>query len=483
MKKCQKFINEHFVFWEKSPALFYGISLLIGTSSYLFWPFPWNWVFLLAWGGYLSILRRWQPFILLLSGALYSFCLSGNVATSAKIGYFSCSSLKPHTSPFVKNLQYRGMITVDGQKIPCTVHSPFKEDHPKANCDYILKGALVKRGERESLFRAKEWIPVEKTWSFAEMRFQLKEKMRAFLEEKLQRPRVASFLGSLLTGDVEDRMLRYEFNKLGLQHILAISGFHFAILIAFCSFALGLFLPSKWKYIVLLLMINVYFVFVGTLAAVQRSYLTALFFLIAKLLKKRSSGVNLLGAALFIEVLLDPFISMDLGFQLSFLSCFGILLFRPLFLPFALTLFPKRATEGLNVMAKHGYLLSSFLREAIAITLAVNAALLPLILIHFQSFPLVSFLYNLFYPFLVGLALFLLLFSLLLFLCFPPLSIPCFWLTDLFTEELLNLSSYPPLFLNQKIHFGNFPAWLLPIYLFALFFMAIRKRNEGALDY
>lgn len=451
--------------WQKSPALLYGIALLVGTSSFLFWSFPWNFIWPVCFCAYLIYIRKWAPLLLLFFGILYSHFLATDLQTAA-IGYFSPSILKPHQSPFAKGLLFQGTLTAEGQKVPCSVSYAFTEDRPKANQDYILKGQLKKRGPYDYLFQAKEWIRVPKTYSLAELRFQWKERLRHFLEQHLHRPRVAAFLGSLLTGDVEDRSLRYEFSKLGLQHILAISGFHFAILISFCSFFLGLFLSPKPKYLFLLLAINLYFLFVGSVPAVQRSYLTALFFILGKWMNRPSTGLNLLGASLLIEVLLNPLVAASIGFQLSFLSCIGILLFRPLILK--LFSIPR----PLTLLDQHGYLALAFLKEAVAITLSVNIVLLPLILYHFHTFPLLSLLYNLFFPFLVSVALFLLLLSLLLYFLFPPLSL--FFLTDFLTAQLLDLTAYPPLFLDYSIQCKSFPAWVIPPYLAILFAFAIR---------
>lgn len=458
----------HQTFWIRNPALLFGVSLLIGTSSCLFWPFLYGLPLTFLWGAYLIFLRRWPLLFILIGGYFYGHYFSANLE-SAKIGYFSPASLKPHSSPFTKSLLYTGMLTVDSSQVPCTVHYPLKKEHPPANSDYILKGTLKKHAPYAYAFRVKEWIPVPHTWSLAEFRFQMKERVRAFLDQNLHRPRVATFLGSLLTGDVEDRMLRYEFGKLGLQHILAISGFHFAILIAFCSYFLGLFLKNTPKILSLLVLVNLYFLFVGALPAVQRSYLTALFFLLGKLLRRPSTGLNLLGASLFIEVLLQPHLANNLGFQLSFLSCLGILLFRPLFLPFAQTLFPSRTR------------ITSFFREAISVTLGVNVAILPLLLFHFHSFPLLSLLYNLFFPFLVSVCLFLLLLSLLFFPLLPVFATPLFYLTDWLTAQLLELGSYPPLFLDHSLRL-SFPAPLIPPYLFLLFCISLLT-NTAHTDY
>lgn len=307
------------------------------------------------------------------------------------------------------------MLYIDGAKIPCSIHTKM-ENRPLANCDYIVSGALKQRGVFEYGFKAKQWLPLNKGFSLAEIRYRTKERLRRFLEVKLTSPRTASLLGSLLTGDVEDRSLRYEFSRVGLQHVLAISGFHFGLLTAFCSFFLSLFLPNRWKLIALLICVNGYFLFVGSSPAVQRSWLTASLYLFGKLIGRHTTGINLLGTSLCVETIADPLVTSNIGFQLSFLSCFGILLFYPLFERRIQSALPKRnltQTDHLTFIAKHGHLVSTFLRRALSLTLAVNLAIFPLLLYHFHQFPLLSLLYNLFFPFFLSLALFALLISFL----------------------------------------------------------------------
>lgn len=464
----------HALFWERQPALLFGLSLVVGTSSYLFWSAPFNWIWPFVWICYLAWLRLWPASVLLFGGILYSFLLYGTIPDGETTGYFSIASMQPHYSPFQKGVVYKGMLTLEQQRIPCSIYS-LKSPYKKADCDYLVRGKLVQRAPYDFMFKAKEWIPVEKTWSFAHLRYQLKEKFRLFLASKLE---TAPFLGALITGDVEERTLRYQFNKLGLQHILAISGFHFAILIAFCSYFLSLILPYRATLIALLIAIHLYFLFVGSMPAVQRSWLTATLYLVAKLIGRHSTGLNLLGVALLVEVLINPLICAHLGFQLSFLSCAGILLFLPLIEPLVTQILPQRDVEELSLPSQHGYLITSFLRQSICIGLAVNLALLPLLLYHFHQFPLLSLLYNLFFPPLISISLFGLLVSLLTHVLFPPLAVPLFALTDRLTKQLLELAEYPPIALDYSIKLSHLPPWLIPLYFFFLFSLAIRRKQS-----
>ena len=340
-------VHTHVLFWREHPALLLGLSLLIGASSV---PFSLLWFLYLLW------IRAYPSLLLTVAGILYAFCLNTMPPSNQKgTAYFSIASLKASQSPFQKGYIYRGSLYMDEQKIPCSVH--FSDDQrPMANCDYLLEGQLQQRTPFAYTFKAKKWTPVEQTRSLSEWRYQTKEAVRRFLEKKLPSPRVASFLSSLITGDIEDRTLRYEFGKLGLQHLLAISGFHFGLLIAFCSFFLKLFLPPRFRWIVLIIAVNVYFLFVGSLPAIQRSWLIAQLYLISQLIRRRSSSLNLLGVALLIEVMLDPHIYANIGFQLSFVSCTGILLLFQLFEKIITQFLPRRSvteTMQLDSLSRH----------------------------------------------------------------------------------------------------------------------------------
>lgn len=409
-------------FWEEHPALLFGISFLIGSGSFLHCPFPFNWIWPIGWIGYLLFLRNWPPIALLLGAILYSQLNDAQIEQGS-LALFSPSSLQHYQTPFTKGFIYKGMLTIDTKRVPCSIH--VKENPPSANCDYIVEGTLKKQNGQSYFFKVNEWTPVPKTWSLAQFRFDAKERIRQFFKEKLKGARVASFLSSLLTGDVEERSLRFEFTKLGLQHILAISGFHFAILISFCSFFLNLIMRAKYRLITLLLLIHLYFIFVGSVPAVQRAYLVTLFFLIGKLTHRHASPLNLLGAAMLVELILDPTLSSHLGFQLSFLSCIGILQFRPFFAHFIEKWLPDH--KNLTPLSMHGYLVSRFIKEALVTTIAVNGAILPLLLWHFHSFPFLSLIYNLFFPFLVSVSLLLVLLSIIAHLFSPFLSAPLWW--------------------------------------------------------
>ncbi len=444
------------------------MSLLVGISAPLFlgsflWP--------VIWGIYLLVCRFKAQTILLIGAIFYGFLHQiPPIPTQEISGIFSPSCLQPHHSPFQKGLLLKGTFSNPSFSVPCSIYLRG-EERPIANQSYVIQGVLQQRGPFDFVLKAKEWKPLPNSWSLAEMRYQTKERFRKLLFAKLPSPKVATFLSSLTTGDVEERQLRYEFGRVGLQHILAISGFHFGILIAFFAFCLKLFLSRFQRILTLFILVSAYYIFVGSSPAVERSYLTALFYLLSQLFNRSTSGLNLLGCAMGVELICNPATANNIGFQLSFLSCFAILLFVPPLEKAISFLLPKRNAaeiQSLTLLSKHGYLLSSFFRKALSLTLAVNLILFPLLLFHFHQFPLLGFLYNLFFPFLVGISLFLLLSSLIFHLLFPPIANLLYSITNTLSSFLLDLTVNPPLAIDFSIRAANIPISLVILYLLGL---------------
>lgn len=476
----------HNFFWKKHPALLLAISFLLGGGGYFY---PKVLFFLPPWLIYLALIEKsalFRGIFLCIFGWVYPFFLYSKAphleSPIYTEGIFHIDTLSPHQSPFQKGFLYKGSLSIP-EKIPCTICVP-PEKRKRADVEYWVKGFLFERSPFVYALKVDEWRPLNvqsKTFYLAERRYQYKEAFRSFLKKNLSL-KSAALLSSLVTGDVEDRSLRYEFGRLGLQHILSISGFHFALLISFLSIFLGLFLPEKIKYFVLTLALSAYFLFVGSAPAVLRSFLTAIFYLIGKILRRKASPLNLLGCAMLFELILDPLASLSIGFQLSFASCIGLLLLFSFFEKGLENVLPKRNLASLSTLTKpaiFGSMLSSYLRKSGATSLAVNAALLPILLFHFHKFPLLGLVYNLFFPFAVAIAIFLLLISLGIYLLSPFIGKFFLTITDIWTEQLLDITSYPPLFFDRSLLFDQMPFWLCVASLFSLFLFGVQKHFKS----
>lgn len=243
--------------WKKTPALFVALLFLIGYASAFFLPF-----LLLTFCTKRRLFWLFPLLAFFLFKSLYLPLPTEETGTAQ----FHIDEVKRHAGPVKMTWVYRGtLLTFEGDKryhkIPVSLYLPLQKKRPPATMDYTLQGTLTKISTGHYLFKAKgEWIPIEQTTSRAEWRFQQKEKVKQWVHSRFQEKKVATLLSALATGHLESRYLAYHFNQVGLQHLLAISGFHFALLSFFLWTVLKRFLPERWMALLLMILLSFYFI-------------------------------------------------------------------------------------------------------------------------------------------------------------------------------------------------------------------------------
>ncbi len=470
-------------FWVHHPALFAGLHLLIGSSLAL----SFHWIL------FAPIILLWIPFsrlnlkiiiqgvcLLLFSWGCTSFSFPHAHLPKQQlhgIGYFSIQSIKPFETIFHQRcLLYEGTMHYfeAGEnrifhRLPCSIiASPSSA--PKADQDYVIEGTLVQKGDYQCVCKPDRWKAVDRTWSAAQMRFNLKQKLQTFLHAHLHAPKVVTFFTALITGNIEDRSLSMEFNQIGLQHILAISGFHFSIMALFFGYILKKILPYSLAIIVLIVSLTGYFLFIGPSASVQRAWIAVIFYLIGQLFGLNSRPLNFLGLGLTIELLVNPLFVLNLGFQLSFLSTMGILLFYSFFKTKLNTIFIERSREEISLfplLDRYGYRVSQWIKANLSLNASVYLVSLPVLLFLFHRFPLLSLIYNLFFPWMVTWIFGLLLCALILSPISGPLANFIYLGITWSCEKLLMLTTEVPQIFNIYLRYKaeSFPILILVLTL------------------
>lgn len=475
------------------PAFFYGLHILIG-SAFAIAP-HWSYIPPLAALAFLA--KSHRQTLLALATTAATFAYAKTAYTFPQIpsqkamgsGLFNIDSLSLQSSPFHRSYVYKGTLssftTTEGvtwKNIPCRIYPNLKKGRPKADSDFQVTGTLIEKGPQTYVLKPSTLTPIEKSWSFAETRFLAKEKLHTHLKTLIPDKQACTFLTSMITGEIEERTLSLEFNRLGLQHILGVSGFQFVLLASFVGFILRLIFPYKIALVVLLCFLTSYFILLGNSPPVQRAWIAISVFLIGMLMNLRCTPLNALGVALIIEVLLYPPVITHIGFQLSFLCTWAILEVYPLMRKFFSQLLPIRTLDEvkkMNPWNQHGYIAVSLLRESLALNLSVHLIALPALLSLFHKFPLLSLAYNLFFPFGASLAFFLMLLALCFSIAFPPLGIALSYLCNTLTSGLLHLTSHPPVIADISIRVATFPLSFAVVFLTLLGFYTCFKRMSS----
>jgi competence protein ComEC len=189
----------------------------------------------------------------------------------------------------------------------------------------------------------------------------------------------ASFAAGLLLGSRKGMPdeLADAFQRTGLTHIVAISGYNITLVITL-MFGLFSFIPLKWRVLLTSLAIFVFVLLVGASAAVVRAGIMGILTLWALFAGRKSQVAFALLWSAVLMVILNPYtLLFDVGFQLSFASTLGLLLFEPML--------KKWIPPWEKALVLH---------EAFILTLAAQIGTLPLILFHFGRFSVVAPLAN-----------------------------------------------------------------------------------------
>ena len=180
--------------------------------------------------------------------------------------------------------------------------------------------------------------------------------------------------------DQVDRDLAADFTTVGASHVVAISGWNIAIVAASVA-ALGGGLARRRRAVLTATAIVLYVAFAGASASVVRAAAMAGVVLVARETGRAGRAAAALGWAVVLLLLVDPRLVGDAGFQLSSLATAGILAWAtPL---------------GAWLTAKTRGRLPRWLVECLAVSLAAQAATLPVVLVTFGRLAIVSPMVNL----------------------------------------------------------------------------------------
>lgn len=200
----------------------------------------------------------------------------------------------------------------------------------------------------------------------------------------------ASLMAGILLG-VEGGIpepVRQAFNDTGTSHIIAISGFNFAIIaglfVSFFGWLLG-----RWRgMLAAFLGIALYAVLAGASAGVVRAAIMGGLGVFAAQVGRRQYGLNSLAFVAGLMVLADPHVLWDVSFQLSFMATLGLILYAD---PLS-SWFTGLAARRLPLSTAQR--LAGPVGEYFLFTLAAQLTTLPLILFYFQRLSLISLVAN-----------------------------------------------------------------------------------------
>lgn len=208
-----------------------------------------------------------------------------------------------------------------------------------------------------------------------------------------------------------------QFSRLGIMHLLAVSGLHAGLIYIIFSRIFQFFrIPahSAWNRLLSSFLVWLYVMICGFPASAIRAAAMISLHGFAHIMHRAVSGVQIVFLVAFLHTLFQPEALFSIGFQLSYLAVLGILIFYPKIIKI-IQVSPKFLTR---------------IRDLAAISFSAQILTLPVSIYVFASFPVWFLLANIL---LMPIGLLIFYFGLTL-LVLPGLGLRLIWL-----EQFLNL--------------------------------------------
>jgi len=472
----------------KGNVLFICVAAIFGIvlSYFPLQPF----LLLLTFLFFLFVLFRKQklfPYCLVAMVVFYVYFLHTDSQNSTKLSQdITQFSIRFVSSVVVEGDQLTALVTTEyGEKVKLTYRIKSKEEKSRlaslsigAVCSFQGKLEAPRSAQNPNAFDYQKYLYFQRIhWLLKPDSFPVEgcHKTSPTLYERLLliRERGITYIGkhfppssagivqALVYGEREymNEDVLEGYQKLGLVHLLAISGLHVAILVG-----LGFYLAIRFGFtresttLILLFLLPVYMVLTGGSPSVVRASLMVMIMMISLRWRTTIHPIDSISITCLVMLMYDPYAIFHPGFQLSFVVSLALLL-------------------SASIAAKY----KNFIRQLAIATCIAQLSSLPILLYHFFEFSLFSLPLNmLFIPLYTFIVLPLSLLVLAVHYFFQPLGellIPLLDTILVIANELVKaIVTYVPV----TMIFGRPNPVLLLLYCSVIVLAFINlERNEG----
>jgi competence protein ComEC len=205
----------------------------------------------------------------------------------------------------------------------------------------------------------------------------LRKKCDGIFKQYVPGERQYSIISALVIGVKSglDDELKTAYSNAGIMHILAVSGMHVALIFQSLFLIIGRLKTSKYGNFLFAFIVLTsiwFFAFItGLSASVLRAVVMFSFITIGDITGRQKSIYNNFFLSAFALLLLDPFLIMDVGFQLSYLAVLGITYLYP-------RIYELKEVKGKAL---------DYLWQLTSMSLAAQLVTFPLSIFYFHQFP------------------------------------------------------------------------------------------------
>lgn len=207
----------------------------------------------------------------------------------------------------------------DVLKISGSLEKPYPENY------------YFKKGIRGQIRNPKEIIFLENRGNFIVKNiYKVGDAFENSLNQILPEPSAALQAGLILgvKRNIPDSLMS-DFNRVGVTHVIAVSGYNVTIIVIFLSYYLMRF-SRRVSFFGAIFAIIIFVILTGAVASVMRAGILTVLVLLARFIGRRPYYPILLLSVAAVMLLFNPYaLKNDISFQLSFLAFVGLLFLSP----------------------------------------------------------------------------------------------------------------------------------------------------------
>ena len=141
----------------------------------------------------------------------------------------------------------------------------------------------------------------------------------------------SDYLKTFILGDkslIDDNIMK-SYQENGVSHLLAISGLHISLFVGIMLFVLKkVFYNKKIIYLLILMFLIIYYLILGPVVSILRCIVSFFVFNVNKIFNLKIKKLDLLFMVLIIMLLINPFYIYSVGFQISYLTSFSLIILK-----------------------------------------------------------------------------------------------------------------------------------------------------------
>lgn len=267
-----------------------------------------------------------------------------------------------------------------GDRVLITV-GPTEIEGPRNPGEFDYRDYLFNHGMTHRVFLRdpSQAVVIKNQFEASWMNYfdQTRDWMIALLRKAVSDDDAFAVSSALILGQKEylTPQIRSAYSGTGAMHVLAVSGLHVGIIYLILMGGLKFLGNSRvalWsRLIIILAVLWSYAIITGLSPSVMRAATMFSAVAIAQNIHRRSNIFNTLAIAALVLICVDPYIILEVGFQLSFLAVLGIVILQP-------PIYKLMVFE--NKLADKAW-------ELAAVSIAAQIATFPLGVLYFNQFP------------------------------------------------------------------------------------------------